>query len=153
MRSTAFALAAKAAADFLHDSGYPAGPIPEIEHAIQAHSFSAGITPRTREAMVVQDADRLDALGAVGIARCLMLGGAVGRLLYDPKEPFPDARAPDDAANVLDHFYTKLLRLADTMTTESGRDEAQCRTPAFMRGYLRQIGREIRADHGQEGCF
>ncbi len=95
-----------------------------VRHAIEAHSFSARVTPRTREAMVVQNTDRLDALGAVGIARCLMLGGAMGRPLYDPAEPFPDARIPDDTANVLDHFYVKLLHIYSTMTTAAGR--ARC---------------------------
>ncbi len=141
-RSTASALAAETAGDFLGDLGYPDELIPDIRHAIEAHSFSAGMAPRTREAMVVQDADRLDALGAIGIARCLALGGAMGRTLYDPREPFPETRAPDDTSNILDHFYLKLLRLADTMNTASGRIEARHRT-TFMHEYLRQLGQEI----------
>ena len=149
LRSTASAFAARTADDFLRDSGYPAGLIPDVRHAIEAHSFSARVTLRTREAMVVQDADRLDALGAVGIARCLMLGGAMGRLLYDPDEPFPDTRTPDDAANVLDHFYVKLLHISSTMATAAGQAAARRRTE-FMREYLRQLAWEIRTGHEPE---
>lgn len=145
-RRVASALASQAASDFLRGCAYPAAFLPDIEHAIEAHSFSAGVVPETLEARVVQDADRLDALGAIGIARCLMLGGAMGKALYDQDEPFPDTRTPDDATNVLDHFHLKLLRLADTMTTVTGRAEAQRRT-AFMREYLQQLGREIQVAH------
>lgn len=141
-RHTASALAARAAGDFLRESAYPPELIPSVEHAIEAHGFSARITPGTPEAMVVQDADRLDALGAIGIARCLALGGAMGRPLYDPREPFPENRTPDDTTNVLDHFYVKLLGLADTMTTAAGRGEARSRT-VFMHRYLEQLGTEI----------
>lgn len=142
-RARASTLAADAAAEFLRAHGYPAD-LGAIHHAIAAHSFSAQIAPRTAEARVVQDADRLDALGAIGIARCLMLGGALGRRLYDPGEPFPIARPPDDLANTVDHFYTKLLRLAGTMTTPAGRAEAEHRTE-FMRQFLGQLGAEIQA--------
>jgi uncharacterized protein len=141
-RPLASRLAAEAAAAFLADAGYPAALVPAVGHAIAAHSFTAGIAPETVEARVVQDADRLDALGAVGIARCLMLGATMGRPLYDAGEPFPVRRQPDDAASSIDHFYTKLLRLAATMTTAAGRAEAERRT-AFMREFLRQLGREI----------
>lgn len=141
-RPMASRLAAVAAASFLADEGYPVALISAVEHAIAAHSFTAGIPPATVEARVVQDADRLDALGAVGIARCLMLGAIMGRPLYDPGEPFPIRRPPDDAVASLDHFYTKLLRLAGTMTTAAGRAEAEART-VFMRAYLRQLGHEI----------
>src|SRR5215213_4970483 len=120
-RGTASALAARTAGVFLRDSAYPAESIPSIEHAIEAHSFSAGVAPKTLEAMVVQDADRIDALGAIGIARALMLGGAMERALYDLREPFPAARTPDDTIYVLDHFYVKLLKLADTLSTAAGR--------------------------------
>ena len=141
-RSSASRLAARAAQEFLRDRGYPAEYLPDIAHAIAAHSFSAGIAPGTVEARVVQDADRLDALGAIGIARCLLLGGALGRRLYDPAEPFPVTRPPDDTDNVLDHFPLKLLTLAETMQTATGRAEARART-AFMRRFLAQLGREI----------
>jgi uncharacterized protein len=142
-RPLASTMAATAASGFLAASGYSPFLIPAIAHAIIAHSFSSGITPLTNEARVVQDADRLDALGAVGLARCLMLGGQLGRPLYDPAEPFPVQRTPDDAVSTIDHFYTKLLRLGPTMTTAAGRAEAEHRT-VFLRAFLRQLGHEIR---------
>ncbi len=141
-RSQASRLAAAAAGNFLHTSGYPAEHIAAIQHAIEAHSFTARIAPRTLEAQVVQDADRLDSLGAVGVARCLMLGGAMHKPLYDADEPLPVSRTPDDRTNVIDHFFTKLLTLADTMQTPAGRAEADKRT-AFMRHYLDQLASEI----------
>ncbi len=141
-RKRASRLAAQAAGDFLRDAVYPAVAVPAIQHAIEAHSFSARIPPQTLEAQVVQDADRLDALGAVGIARTLMLGGAMGKPLYDADEPFPITRAANDADNVLDHFFVKLLTLSDTMQTDAGRAEAERRT-AFMRHYLAQLAAEI----------
>jgi uncharacterized protein len=142
LRATASRQAATAAVTFLGSIGYPERYLDEIDHAIEAHSFSANIAPRTRAAMVVQDADRLDALGAIGIARCLMLAGATGRRLYDPDEPFPIARAPDDTRNTVDHFYVKLLRLADTMHTAAGHAEARKRI-AFMEAFLQQLGAEL----------
>ena len=125
--------------------GYPAGHIPAVEHAIAAHSFSAGIPPRTHEAQVVQDADRLDALGAIGIARTLLLGGAMGKPLYDRDEPLPASRTPDDKDNVIDHFYVKLLGLAATMHTAAARQEGERRTQ-LMQDYLQALAREVSDD-------
>jgi len=141
-RPRASVMAGDAAVAMLTRIGYPAAHLDAVHHAIAAHSFSAKITPRTAEAKVVQDADRLDAIGAIGIARCLMLGGQLGRVLYDPDDPFAEQRAPDDRVSSLDHFYTKLLRLVDTMHTASGRREAARRT-VYMRGYLQQLRSEI----------
>lgn len=141
-RPYASRLAAETATHFLHTIHYPATLIPAIQHAIEAHSFSAQIPPQTLEAQVVQDADRLDALGAIGIARTLMLGGAMQRPLYDPSEPFPLHRQPDDLTSTIDHFYTKLLKLAETMQTENGRLLAHQRTQ-FMHQFLAQLQREI----------
>ena len=143
-RAHASLRAAETAGVFLRNQGYPESLIPAIEHAIEAHSFSAGIEPRTLEAAVVQDADRLDALGAIGIARTFMVGGAMGSALSAPHEPFPQQRAPDDRQYALDHFYTQLFTLAETMRTPSGRAEAERRTE-FMRTYLDRLAEEMRA--------
>lgn len=141
-RPRASRIAATRAIEFLAAAGYPPDCLPDIRHAIEAHSYSAGIVPRTVEARVVQDADRLDALGAIGIARCIAVGAALGRPLYDSDDPFCAAREPDDARASVDHFYTKLLKLAATMQTAAGRREAEQRS-AFMRGYLEQLRSDI----------
>jgi uncharacterized protein len=141
-RSSASRLAAEHAGAFLRAGGYPAEHIPAIEHAIEAHSFSARVTPQTIEAKVVQDADRLEALGAVGIARTLITGGANGTPFYDLSEPFPVTRAADDRTSIIDHFFTKLLKLSETMQTAAGRAAAQQRAE-FLRKFLTQLGTEI----------
>ena len=143
-RDEASVLAAEAAGSFLGDAGYPACWIDPIEHAIAAHSYSGNVAPETVEAKVVQDADRLDALGAVGIARCFMVGGALDHDFYDPNDPFCDARPPDDDTYALDHFYEKLLRLPKTMQTDAGRAEAEHRVQ-FMHRYLDRLADEIDA--------
>jgi uncharacterized protein len=135
-------LAAKAAMEFLAEINYPAAKLPEVFHAIEAHSFSAGIPPQTVEARVVQDADRLDSLGAIGIARCLLVGGHLGRPLLAPDDPFCLERQPDDGRYTIDHFYAKLLKLPATMQTAAGRAEAERRAD-YMRAYLDRLRDEI----------
>ena len=141
-RARASRLAAETATGFLAENGYPQELLPEVFHAIEAHSFSAGLPARSLEARVVQDADRLDSLGAIGIARCVLVGGRLNRPLCDPADPFCDAREPDDSRYTIDHFYSKLLKLPGTMQTEAGRAEAQ-RRAELMRGYLDQLRVEI----------
>lgn len=141
-RARASQLAADHALRFLESAGYPASLLPDVRHAIEAHSYSAAITPCTVEARVVQDADRLDALGAIGLARCIAVGAALGRPLYELRDPFCRARAPDDRGASVDHFYAKLLKLAGTMQTAAGRREAERRT-AFLRTFLAQLETEI----------
>lgn len=141
-RSRASLLAAERAGQFLKDMDYPGDLIPDIEHAIAAHSFTAQIPPETIEAKVVQDADRLDAIGAVGIARCLMLGGVFGSTLYHASEPIPKNREIDDKKYAIDHFYAKLFSLCDTMQTNAGKQEAQRRT-AYMQGFIDKLIAEI----------
>jgi uncharacterized protein len=141
-RSIASRLAATEARRFLASLNYPEDRLDEVVHAVEAHSYSAGIEPRTREAAVVQDADRLDALGAVGVARCLLTGGALGSALYHPNDPFCADREPDDKAWMVDHFYAKLFRLPATMRTKAGRREAERRV-AVMERWLEALGQEI----------
>lgn len=146
-RRAASEVAARTARQWLEGAGYDPAWLDGIEHAIAAHSFSAGIAPRTVEAKVVQDADRLDSLGAIGIARCLMLGGQLDRPLYDLQDPFCESRAPDDRISTVDHFHTKLLLLVDSMQTESGRREAARRTE-FMRAFLKELEVELEPSEG-----
>lgn len=142
LRSQASRMAAEEACAFLHTINYPSELIPAIEHAIIAHSYTAQIIPETIEAKIVQDADRLDAIGAIGVARCLMVGTQLGSPLYHTTEPFPVSRTPVDGVSMIDHFYTKLIRLTETMQTNQGREEAKHRI-AFMHDFLRQLGEEI----------
>ncbi len=141
-RSFASRLSAKEARVFLGGQGCSEEFLDEVAHAIEAHSFSAQIEPRTLEACVVQDADRLDGLGAIGIARCFSVGGLLLRRIYDPVDPFGAARPLDDLANTIDHFYVKLFRTAETLRTHSGREEGVRRVES-MRSFLADLGREI----------
>lgn len=141
-RKRASQLSAAHARQLLAEWEYPMNWLDGVAHAIEAHSFSAGIPPRTIEARVVRDADRLDAIGAVGLARCLGLGGAMGRALYSPDDPFCRERTPDDGRFTVDHFYAKLLTLESTMQTDAGRNEAVRRT-VFLQTFLDQLREEL----------
>lgn len=144
-RVQASRLAAEQAGRWLRAWHYPADLLADVAHAIEAHSFAAGLAPRTLEAKVVQDADRLDAIGADGLARRLMLGGEMGRPLYAAEDPFCARRAPDDRVAALDHFHTKLLKLKGTMQTPSGRREARVRTE-FLEKFLAELKRELEGE-------
>ncbi len=113
-----------------------------VIYAVQVHSFSRAIVPETLEARILQDADRLDALGAVGIARVFMTGGAINRPFCSPNDPFCKRRDPDDGRWNLDHFYRKLLKLEAGMHTGKGREMARRRTEVLRR-YLRDLEEEI----------
>jgi uncharacterized protein len=116
-----------------------------ILHAIIAHSFSRNIEPRTLEAYVVRDADRLDSLGAVGVIRWAITG-TIRRdpqtRTYHPTDPFAEEHTPNDRAYMLDHFYSKLLKLSDTITTTTGRRLSQHRS-AFMHAFLHELRAEL----------
>lgn len=142
LRSQASRLAAERAVEFLAEAGYPQGHLEAIGHAIHAHSFSAKVEPSTVEARVVQDADRLEALGAIGLCRCIVTGEAMRRPLFHPEDPFWEGREPDDSRWSLDHLPVKLLRLSATMRTKAGQAEARRRT-AFLETFLEQLRSEL----------
>jgi uncharacterized protein len=141
-RARASGLAAAEAGRILRGLGYPAELGEPIAHAIEAHSFSAKIEPRTLEAKVVQDADRLEALGAIGIARCFATSGAMGRPLVSAEDPFATARVPDDRQYALDHFVLKLFRVAESLRTEAGRAEGRRRSE-FLHAYWAELRAEL----------
>ena len=141
-RSRASSLAANKAAERLLAWGYPRATIDGIHHAIVAHSYSAGIEARTLEAKIVQDADRIDALGAIGISRCLLVGGNINRSLYSAIDPFCETRQPDDGEYCIDHFFSKLFGIAETLHTDAARQDAKERV-GFMRQFLARLAAEI----------
>lgn len=130
------------AAKILRKYGYDAHEIGIITQAIREHSFSKGIIPSTLEGKVLQDADRLDAIGAVGIARTFAVGGAEKRSFYSKDDPFCHTRTPNDQVWTLDHFYKKLLLLEKKMNTKTAKKEARSRT-IMMKRFLSDLKKEI----------
>ncbi|OZI21981.1 hydrolase [Bordetella genomosp. 7] len=123
-RAQASRMAARQAQALLAQAGFPADKLPAVAHAIEAHSFSAGIAPQTVEARIVQDADRLDALGAVGLARLFYTAGRMGSAFAHPSDPRAVSRPLDDRAYALDHIEAKLATLPATMHTGAARQLA-----------------------------
>lgn len=144
LRSQASRLSALAAIQFLRENQYPSDYLKSIQHAIESHSFSGGVEPETLEAKILQDSDRLDGLGAIGIARCFSVAGAMGSALYDRVDPFAHSRELNDLQFALDHFFQKLFKTIQTLHTASGKKEGEKRL-AFMKNYLEQFKREIMA--------
>ncbi|MDT0642091.1 HD domain-containing protein [Zunongwangia sp. F363] len=138
----------KMAKNFLQSQQVSAETIEHVVKIIENISFKGGNVNRSfssPELDIVQDADRIDALGAIGIARTFNYGGYKGRGLYDPeikpnfnmtKEEYKASNAP-----TINHFYEKLLLLKDRMNTESGRKIANKRHQ-FMKLYLEQFYKE-----------
>lgn len=145
-RPKASEFAAVHASDILKDLGWEAADIAVVAEAIRAHSFSAGLKPESPEARALHDADRLDGIGAIGIARCLMVSSELDRPLYDPDDPRADNRSLDDTAWTLDHFPAKILRIVGTMATPTGgriAEERHDRAFAFYEDVLAELTQAI----------
>lgn len=136
----------------LREEGAAPAVIEQVVDIVATISFKgAGVQSamRTLEGKCVQDADRLDAIGAIGIARCFAYGGHAGRLMYDPDEP-PVMHATAEAykaskGHSLNHFYEKLFLLKDRMNTPTGRKLAEERHQ-FMEDYVRRFLEEWNAE-------
>ncbi len=124
----------KAAQDWLKQNNTPEQIIQQVCHIIENISFKgANVTAKTLslEGQLVQDADRLDAIGAIGIARAFAYGGHAGRPMYDPNQK-PQMHQTADAykhntGHTINHFYEKLLLLKDRLNTETAKQIAQHR--------------------------
>lgn len=124
---------------------FPAELIDAVTHAVKAHSFSAAITPETLEAKIVQDADRLESLGAIGLARVFYTAGALNRPLFDSEDPLGKERELNDVHWTLDHFQKKLLRLPETMHTATGRAMAEHNADFLVR-YMAKLCAELQGN-------
>jgi uncharacterized protein len=141
-RSRASELSADAARDVLGALGFAAAEVEEVAEAIRDHSFSRGAVPRTPLGRALQDADRLEALGALGVFRCVATGVRFGGEFFHAGDPWAEHRPLDDGRYSVDHFFTKLLRLPPTLLTAAGRAEAERRARAMV-ALLRQLADEL----------
>lgn len=142
-RSSASRLAAAKAVELLAEMGWDEERIQAVAHAIESHSYSANIAPTTLEAKILQDADRLDAIGMIGIARLFYVSGRMGSHLYEPTDPHARNRPLDDKRYAVDHFKTKIFSLAEGFQTTTGKQMAQVRherVERFLREFMDEIG-------------
>lgn len=137
-------LCAEAVEEALAARGVRADLVARVAGCIREHSFSKGARPTTLEAAVVQDADRLDAIGAVGIARLFATSTEMGVPFFSPDDPLCRRRTPDDRRWGVDHFHRKLLRIPGALHTPTARRLA-VRREATMRAFLEALGEELGA--------
>lgn len=141
-RKIASRLSAEAAKEYLKSINYPLEYLADIEHAIEAHSYSANKQPETLEAKILQDADRLDSLGAIGIARLFATSTLMTRPFYNEQDPWAKSRVLDDKSFAIDHFYRKILKLVELLHTTAAQEEGAKRL-TFVKTYLEQLKQEI----------
>ncbi|NUB90344.1 HD domain-containing protein [Haloterrigena sp. SYSU A121-1] len=125
----------------LEDVGADPATIDTVAHCVRAHRYSNAVEPETLEAEIVSDADNLDALGAVGIARTFSYGGALGQEIHDPAVPVADDETASGATQY-NHLHKKILELPERMYTDVGRELAE-RRAAFVREYVAQFDAEL----------
>ena len=147
-RSASSRLSAERTVALLKDvfTDFPPDKIEGVRHAIHAHSFSAQVAPLTSEAKILQDADRMEALGAIGLARVFYTAGQLSQRLFDAEDPLALAREPNDSQYSLDHFQLKLFKLPALMNTATGKRLAEEKV-AYLRQYLRMIESEIKGKY------
>jgi uncharacterized protein len=141
-RAAASRLSAARAVEIVRVLGWDAARIAALRHAIEAHSFTSGLAPATLEARILRDADRLDAIGAIGIARCFYVAGRMGSALYDPDDFDATSRDVDDRRYAVDHFKAKLFRVAEEFCTRAGQVMAAERS-AVMRRFVDAFRNEV----------
>jgi uncharacterized protein len=140
-RTRASERSAEFARGLLTELAFAERAIDLICEAIHDHSYSTGRVPRSPLGDALQDADRLEALGALGIFRTASCGARMGADYFDGDDPWAERRELDDKKHTVDHFF-QMLRLPPTLRTSAGREEAE-RRAKFMIAFLRQLGDEI----------
>lgn len=136
---------ANMAPELLKSINFPENKIPAVLHCIKVHRYSKGLKAETKEAEILQDADRLDAVGAIAVARVFAAGGVVGRLIHDPKIK-PKEEYKGDSETSMNHFYEKLLKIKpETFKTQAAREIAEERYK-FMARYIKQFEEEWKGE-------
>ncbi|MFA7612813.1 MAG: HD domain-containing protein [Candidatus Caldatribacteriota bacterium] len=141
-RSEASTLSAEAAAPLLRECGFTQSEVEWIQSAIISHSYSKNLKPSSLEAAIVQDADRLDALGAIGILRCASVSTQFGSDFFDIDDFWAENRELDDKKFMIDHYQVKLFKLQESMNTLTAKKIAQKRID-FMKLFLSNLHAEV----------
>jgi uncharacterized protein len=137
---------ARAGADFAREllADHPPEKVEAVAHAIAAHRFRGGPAPQTLEARVLHDADKLDAIGAIGVARAFAFGGYEGQRLWAEVPPgYVESQANRHEHTPVHEFQIKLSKIKDLLLTPSARKVAEERH-AFMVAFFEQLDREVR---------
>ena len=149
-RDEASARSARRAVEFFdRRPGFDEGRLELLSEAVERHSFSRGLEPQSLEAAILRDADRLDTLGAVGLARVFYVSGTMEGAIHHPLDPFAEKRERDDTAYAIDHFFEKLLHLRDDFLTPTARRMAEERHDylvEFLDRFADEVG-ERRSPH------
>ncbi|MCD4845933.1 MAG: HD domain-containing protein [Methanosarcinales archaeon] len=135
-------ISAQMAPGILKAAGFPAHKVESVIYSITNHRYSSKITPTSLEARILQDADRLDITGAVGIAMTFAYSGAYGHMLYHPDDPMCKKHKPDDNKYAMDHILSKLIQLPTSMHTNTARHIANKRNK-FLLDFIDQFKQEI----------
>lgn len=122
--------------------GFPAEKITKVQHAIQYHSFSQRNNTKILEDLILQDADRLEATGAIAIMRTFASAGQMNKPFYSFNDPFCDNRKPQSMIYPLDLFYDRLLLVCDQMYTQKAKILAKERT-VFLHRFIKELRREL----------
>lgn len=141
-RARASEFSAEKAIPLLYRAGFDEESTRKIAEAIRDHSFSRGATPTSALGKALQDSDRLEALGAIGLMRVFSTGNRMGTKYFHPEDPWAENRPLDDKKYSVDHFFTKLLKLPATFHTEKGKAEAERRV-AHLENFLQQTADEL----------
>jgi uncharacterized protein len=136
---------AKIAEKILKRIDFPEKNAERVLYTIKTHRFSDKKTPNTVEAKIFQDADRLDAIGAIGIARCFAFGGRKERALYDKTE-VPDEYDPEKEVSSLTHIKEKLLKIKDSLHTTTAKRIAEERHQ-FTIEFIERLALEIQGEN------
>lgn len=141
-RSEASTLSAEAAVPHLVECGFNQIEIHMIQEAIISHSFSKNLKPSSLEAAIVQDADRLDALGAIGILRCASVSTQFGSDFFNADDFWAKKRELDDKKFMIDHYQIKLFKLIEILNTATAKKIAEERI-TFMKLFLSTLHSEV----------
>ena len=141
-RHMASELAAIKSKELLDGEGFSGEEVQKICQIVLEHSYSANISPSSLESSILQDADKLDGMGAIGVMRWATVGARMKACYYNIEDPYAKDRELDDKSYSLDHFETKLLKLFDRLNTEPGKREGKKRLD-FYHIFLERLKKEI----------